>query len=259
MVRRPRAGPQLHRPSEAPLTYSGRRTARAHPRSAPRPWPPVGIVGRGLLRQPGPPHNHLCRNTLRSQAIPPPMLAHRADERVWPEPQESPILGHPPMLYHFPPHRVDTAWTGCAHQALGTASPRNPRVRDERPHPHLCPRPAEPRPPNPGGVTGPGASGAGLTTSPPNTRTRRALRSAPPPNDRRAGSCLAAPCPSAHTPSLGGARRRSGPALAPHHDAPWRRARATRSLCASSPSKQLHVAGDRHAQRNPPVRQPIQR
>jgi len=61
-------------------------------------------------------HNPLCRNALRPPAIPAHMLAHPADERIWPEPRESPILAHLPMLYHSPPHRVDTAWTGDPRQ-----------------------------------------------------------------------------------------------------------------------------------------------
>ncbi len=84
-------------------------------------------------------HNPLCRNALRPPAIPAHMLAHPADERIWPEPRESPILAHLPMLYHSPPHRVDTAWTGDARQPLGTALPRNPQVRQERACPHPPP------------------------------------------------------------------------------------------------------------------------
>ena len=61
-------------------------------------------------------HNPLCRNALRPPAIPAHMLAHPTDERIWPEPRESPILAHLPMLYHSPPHRVDTAWTGDPRQ-----------------------------------------------------------------------------------------------------------------------------------------------
>ncbi|GEM_PF-5190388 len=84
-------------------------------------------------------HNPLCRNALRPPAIPAHMLAHPTDERIWPEPRESPILAHLPMLYHSPPHRVDTAWTGDARQPLGTALPRNPQVRQERACPHPPP------------------------------------------------------------------------------------------------------------------------
>jgi len=85
--------------------------------------------------------NHLCRNALRSCGTPHRMLAHPADERAWPEPRESPVLALLSMLYHSPPHRVDTAWAGGTR----STSPALPsRVQPQPPEPNL-PRVANPR------------------------------------------------------------------------------------------------------------------
>ena len=84
-------------------------------RGLPRLFPPTrgedslktGLpTGYALVRSPG----FRRRCFIFTPFLPPPMLAHPADERAWPETRESPILALLPMLYHSPPHRVDTAW-----------------------------------------------------------------------------------------------------------------------------------------------------